>query len=306
MRKFLLHSALFLTLVLGSMVYVFYQADGYTDPFYARFTSPRQSSLILGTSKAAQGIRPDILNRTLQDSIYNFAFTIAHSPYGPAYLKGIKRKLSEGTDDGIFILAVDPWSIADAHADPNDENQFDENKSFLNRLQTVSSQPNIPYLVSYYKNSFAKIFDRDSVAFLHHDGWLEINTRMDPKTIEIRIENKAESLNERKNRYHLSETRLSYLYKTVAYLQKRGKVYLVTLPVHPTLTKFDKAIIPNFEDLMYELSRQTGAPFLDLSMENEDYTYTDGIHLYKDSAAEVSSIITSWIKLETQQYGISK
>jgi len=301
LKKFLLHSALFLTLVLGSMVYVFYQADGYTDPFYARFTSPKQSSLIIGTSKAAQGIRPNVLNKTLPDSIYNFAFTIAHSPYGPAYLNGIKRKISKETSDGIFILAVDPWSIADAHADPNDENQFDENKSFLNRLQTISSQPNIPYLVSYYRNSFAKIFDRDTVAFLHDDGWLEINTRMDPKIIEIRIQNKVESLKERKTRYQLSETRLSYLNKTIAYLQERGSVYMVTLPIHPELTELEAAIIPNFKDLMYKLSRETGAPFLDLSQENQDYIYTDGMHLYKDSATEVSRKIASWIKLESQQ-----
>ena len=283
------------------MVYVFYQADGYTDPFYARFTSPKQSSLIIGTSKAAQGIRPNVLNKTLPDSIYNFAFTIAHSPYGPAYLNGIKRKISKETSDGIFILAVDPWSIADAHADPNDENQFDENKSFLNRLQTISSQPNIPYLVSYYRNSFAKIFDRDTVAFLHDDGWLEINTRMDPKIIEIRIQNKVESLKERKTRYQLSETRLSYLNKTIAYLQERGSVYMVTLPIHPELTNLEAAIIPNFKDLMYKLSRETGAPFLDLSQENQDYIYTDGMHLYKDSATEVSRKIASWIKLESQQ-----
>ena len=283
------------------MVYVFYQADGYTDPFYARFTSPKQSSLIIGTSKAAQGIRPNVLNKTLPDSIYNFAFTIAHSPYGPAYLNGIKRKISKETSDGIFILAVDPWSIADAHADPNDENQFDENKSFLNRLQTISSQPNIPYLVSYYRNSFAKIFDRDTVAFLHDDGWLEINTRMDPKIIEIRIQNKVESLKERKTRYQLSETRLSYLNKTIAYLQERGSVYMVTLPIHPELTELEAAIIPNFKDLMYKLSRETGAPFLDLSQENQDYIYTDGMHLYKDSATEVSRKIASWIKLESQQ-----
>jgi len=300
-KKFLLHSVLFLTLVLGSMLYVFYQADGYTDPFYARFTSPKQSSLIIGTSKAAQGIRPNVLNKTLPDSIYNFAFTIAHSPYGPAYLNGIKRKITKETSNGIFILAVDPWSIADAHTDPNDENQFDENKSFLNKLQTISSQPNIPYLVSYYRNSYAKIFDRDTVVFLHDDGWLEINTRMDPKIIEVRIQNKAESLKERGTRYQLSETRLSYLNQTIVYLKERGSVYMVTLPIHPDLTKLEAAIVPNFNELMYQLSRETGAPFLDLSQDNHDYIYTDGMHLYKDSATEVSRKIASWIKLESQQ-----
>lgn len=287
------------------MTFVFYQADGYTDPFYARFTSPAQSSLIIGTSKAAQGLRPDVLNKTLPDPIYNFAFTIAHSPFGPAYLNGIKQKLSQSdiAKRGIFIVTVDAWSISDANVDPNDETQFDENKSFLNKLTTVSSKPNIPYLLGFYKNKFAKIFDRDTVAYLHDDGWLEINTRMDAKTVGIRIQNKAESMKERITRYQLSETRLSYLHKTITYLQERGSVYIVTLPVHPELTKIDAAVIPNFKELMYKLSRETRAPFLDLSQENKDYIYTDGIHLYKDSAALVSDKIGSWIKQESHQYG---
>jgi len=301
-KRFLLHSVLFLTLVLGTIAYVFYQADGYTDPFYARFTSPPQSSLIIGTSKAAQGLRPDVLNKTLPDSIYNFAFTVAHSPYGPAYLNGIKRKLSEvdTTKNSIFIVTVDAWSISDANEDPNDETQFDENKSFLNKLTTVSSKPNIPYLVGYYKNNFAKIFDKDTVAYLHDDGWLEINTRMAPAVIDIRIQNKATSLQEKKNSYQLSKTRLSYLYETIEYLKKRGEVFVITLPVHPELTELDTAVIPEFTELMYTLSRDIYVPYLDLSHENAAYTYTDGIHLYKDSAREVSERVARWIKLESR------
>lgn len=302
MRKFLLHSALFLFLVLGTIFLVFSQADGYTDPFYARFTTPRQNSLIVGTSKAAQGIRPDELKKVLKDhSIFNYAFTVAHSPYGPAYLKGIQRKLSEETTNGIFIVTVDAWSIADSGEDPNDETQFDENRSFLNKLGTVSTKPNVPYLLSYYKNSYAKIFERDPIAFLHNDGWFEISAKMDAKTVEHRIINKAESLKKKRKEFRLSQTRLSYLYKTIAYLQGHGEVYLVRLPVHPSLTEVDNAVIPNFEDLMSELTQQTGAPYLDLSGENKNYIYTDGIHLYKDSATEVSKRIALWIEQESQQ-----
>lgn len=302
MKKFLLHSALFLILVLGSIIAVFYQADGHSDPFYARFTSPPQSSLIIGTSKAAQGLRPDILNKSLSDSIYNFAFTVAHSPYGPAYLNGIKRKLSEvdSIRNGIFIVTVDPWSISDANDDPNDETQFDENKSFLNNLTSVSSKPNVPYLIRYYKNNFAKIFDRDTVAFLHDDGWLEINTRMSAPIIEQRIQNKAVSLQEKKTRYQLSKTRLSYLYETITYLKERGDVFVITLPVHPDLTELDMSVVPDFTELMFTLSRDLYVPYLDLSYENSEYTYTDGVHLYKDSAREVSERVARWIKLEAR------
>ncbi len=278
------------------MYWIFSEADGYTDPFYVRFTTPQQHSLIIGTSKAAQGLRPDEFKKVLKDhSIFNYAFTVAHSPYGPAYLKGIKRKLSEKTTDGIFIVTVDAWSIADTGEDPNDQTQFGENKSFLNRLETVSAKPNIPYLLSYYKNSYAKIFERDTIAFLHDNGWFEISANMNAEIVDQRIKNKAESLKKKGEKFRFSQTRLDYLYKTIAYLQEHGEVYLVRLPVHPNLTEVDNAVIPEFEDLMSKLSQKTGVPYLDLSGENENFTYTDGIHLYKDSAAEVSKRIALWI-----------
>lgn len=61
------------------------QADGYTDPFYIRFTTPKQNNLILGTSRAAQGLQPDVFKDILETDVYNYAFTVTHSPYGPTY-----------------------------------------------------------------------------------------------------------------------------------------------------------------------------------------------------------------------------
>jgi hypothetical protein len=297
MKKFLVHSSLFFILISVSLLIVFYQADGYSDTFYVRFTTPKQNSLILGTSKAAHGIMPSELLKVLpDDSIFNFAFTIAHSPYGPAYLKGIKRKLLEDTRNGVFIIGLDAWSIADSSEDPNDESQFDENKSFLNKLGTVSSKPNIPHLLSFYKNTYAKIFKRDTIAFLHDDGWLEVKTDMNEDVVARRIKNKIERQIEKKKSFRFSKTRLSYLYETITYLQEKGEVYLVKLPVHPDLLRVDDDVVPNFDELMIRLSKDTSAPYYDMSDENENYQYVDGIHLYRDSSKEVTKKIALWIK----------
>lgn len=297
MKKFLVHSSLFFILVSVSLGIVLYQADGYSDTFYVRFTTPKQNSLILGTSKAAHAIMPSELLKVLpNDSIFNFAFTIAHSPYGPAYLKGIKRKLSEDSKDGVFIIGLDAWSIADSSEDPNDESQFDENESFLNKLRTVSSKPNIPYLISFYKNTYIKIFKRDTIAFLHDDGWLEVKADMNEDVVARRIKNKVKRQIEKKKSFHFSKTRLSYLYETITYLQERGEVYLVKLPVHPDLLMSDDSVVPNFNELMIRLSQDTSAPYYDMSGENENYQYVDGIHLHSDSGKEVTKKIALWIK----------
>ena len=44
--------------------------------FYLRFTSPKHNSLIIGTSRSAQGIHPNIIDSILNlediNSIYNY------------------------------------------------------------------------------------------------------------------------------------------------------------------------------------------------------------------------------------------
>ena len=87
-------------------------------------------------------------------------------------------------------------------------------------------------------------------------------------------------------------------YETIAYLKERGDVFVVTLPVHPSLTELDLAVVPEFTELMFTLSRDMYVPYLDLSYENTTYTFTDGVHLYKDSAREVSERVARWVKLE--------
>ena len=91
MKKFIVNICLFLIIVLLTILGVFWQADGKTDPFYLRFTTDKQNSLILGTSRAAQGLLPEVLNSKLnRDDFFNYSFTLGHSPYGPTYLKSIK------------------------------------------------------------------------------------------------------------------------------------------------------------------------------------------------------------------------
>ncbi|MEL6813008.1 MAG: hypothetical protein AAFP76_16915, partial [Bacteroidota bacterium] len=220
MKKFLLHSALFVVLILSSIGAIFYQADGYSDPFYIRFTSPKQNSLILGTSKAAHCFQPSELKSLLPDhSLLNYSFTVAHSPYGPGYYKSIKRKMKKDAANGIFIVTIDAWSIASDGEDPNDESLFPENKSFLYNLETVASKPNVPYLLHWYRKNYLKFFERDPVAFLHDDGWLEINAPMDEDIVVQRLQNKSKELTEKREKFQFSETRLSYLYQTIEFLQ---------------------------------------------------------------------------------------
>ena len=45
---------------------------------------------------------------------FNYSFAIGYSNYGADYYNSIKKKLDPDAQNGVFILAVDPWSIAGA------------------------------------------------------------------------------------------------------------------------------------------------------------------------------------------------
>jgi hypothetical protein len=185
MRKLLLRVALLLGAVglLGGLGLWLGLRRGYVDAFYARFASPPAGSLVLGTSRAAQGIKPGVLAARLsgryQGPWLNYAFTLAESPYGPGYLSSIRRKLAPGTQHGLFILAVDPWSLSMPKkallAKPL---AYPEANSMVSQLRSVSQNPNFDYLAHYLHKPFYQLLLNANTAHvierLHPDGWLEI------------------------------------------------------------------------------------------------------------------------------------
>lgn len=310
MNKFLIKTILFVLLLLITILFVFSRADGYTDPFYLRFTTPQQSSLILGTSRAAQGIQPQTLNKFLKrNDIFNYSFTIAHSPYGPAYLNSIKKKLNHDTKNGIFILTIDPWSISSQGENPNDTCNFREQNLVIGKLRWVNMNPNIPYLMKYYNEPYKKLIFNPitsintnnnvwtDIMYLHRNGWLEITIQMDSASVSERIKGKIKAYKEQilpLNKY--SSKRLKYFIKTIDFLKDHGEVYIVRLPIHPQMMQLDDSLIPEFDEIMTKISSDKNVPYLNLTNKNETFRYTDGNHLYKDSGAIVTKLISDWIQ----------
>ncbi len=298
MKKFIINTGIFTILVILTIIGVFYQADGKTDPFYDRFTTNKQSSLILGTSRAAQGILPDILNSELnRNDIYNYSFTISHSPFGSIYLKSIKAKLDIGETDGIFIITVDPWSISSKTVDPNDFLNFREVDLSLGQVSFVNYHPNFEYLITTYGSQYLDILIGGSDnMILHKNGWLEVTVEMDSMNVAERLKNKVDNY-ENKNLpiYNFSTYRYNYLGKTISYLKNYGKVYLVRLPLSPEIFEIEKKLISDFDLKMKNLSAEYKTPYFNLTNRNHNFQYTDGNHLYKESGEEVSLLISRLI-----------
>lgn len=301
MKKFIFKTILFLTLLLTSFIVIIAQADGYTDPLYLKFTTPKQQHLILGSSRALQGLKPDVIEKETGIQFYNYAFSIMVSPFGKTYLNSIKNKIKKGKNKGIFILTVDPWVLASQTENPNDSLSFRELNLCLGNTLVVDVKPNFTYLLNNLKGEYYTVFTRKyTEAFLHDDGWLEVSIDMDSIANEQRVDSKYEFYKDvmlPKMKY--STLRYEYLKKTIDLLNEYGDVYLVRLPVHPKIMELDTKLIPNFNTLIEDL-KPFAKGYLDLTSRNKEFKYNDGNHLYKTDATKVSIIVANWINTKSK------
>lgn len=287
MYKYIIKVLGFGALVGISMLAVFSMADGTTDALYHKFTTPRQQALILGTSRAAQGIQPRILDSILDRSdVYNYAFTIPSSPYGEIYLQSIKRKLDTTTVDGLFVLEVNPWTFSEVRHPKTHEPLITETNNFIHNTTHVTQDPNLQYLIRSYKEKYINILKNKNrkgayqTFFVEDDGWLRVTIESDMISTELRTKNKLETYHERLEKYQgPSEYRLLSLENTIAYLQDFGKVYIVRLPVIEGMLAIENELYPDFNQDMERIALSYNIPYLDFTTLHEKYKYTDGNHL---------------------------
>ena len=299
MGRFFIKLFIFLALCYSSIHWISSRADGNTDNFYLKFTTPPKVSLILGTSRASQAIMPSILNSILKnEDMYNFAFTGDNSPYGKAYLTCIKRKLKSNSKNGLFILSVDPWSISCNAEEMLNPNSFKENNLILS-TPLVNLQPNIFYLFKFCDHKYSLLRTKSnskSSMFLHDDGWLEVNISMKENEIKKRTDAKIARYKTFYKETYFSKIRFDYLVETIKYLQLKGKVYLVRLPISKEMKQIELALQPNFDAKMDSVSRKYNIKYINFINDNHEYNYTDGNHLHKSSGAEISKKIALIIK----------
>ena len=269
-------------------------ADGYTDPFYLRFSSKKQQNLIIGSSRAAQGIQPETLKSITNKKFYNYSFSNLHSPFGETYLNAIKYKLNKRSKEQIFIICINPWTLSSICDNPENESEFRELKAELASTMFFNLKPNFFYLLKNYPKSFYQLLIKDKHMYLHKNGWLEINIEMDSTSLNNRLNDKIIMYQEHSLNFTFSSTRNNYLLNTISYLKEYGKVYLIRLPIHNKIMKIESHTFPYFEDSIKN-SIEISNGYLDLTNLNSKFTYTDGNHLSEKSGEKVSKIIGNWI-----------
>ena len=313
MKLFVRHIILFLSIVALLHLGLAFIADVTTDDYYLKFSSPKQSSLILGTSRAKQGIIPSVLSSSIENSnlsIFNFSFTLKSSPFGLVYYNAIKQKIDLESKDGCFIVTVDPWSLSKKISDVN---KTPDSLSVLFGISDFTSQPNFKYLFKQFPHGWGRILlnriekpilkyyssQLDSsltgaFSMLDNDGWLDVYTPLDSAFVKRKEAEIFESYRNKSIYQTGSESRIEYLDTIVEFLSNQGDVYVVRLPVHKKMLSIEQQYMPDFNNkISNALLKSKG--YLDFSTLDNEYSYTDGNHLTKTSAKEVTQHIGEWI-----------
>lgn len=295
MKTFIESIIFFTILTLILVVSLFFIIDyyGWSDWAYKRFRTSGEKSLILGTSRAAQGIQPAIINEQLAGfgfylPIFNFSFTGTASPYGELYYRAIKKKIGNGTyNNGLFLLSVDPWGLSFNNED-NDGQLREYNRCLAD--VDVYMKPNIQYMIKYLSPlSFNKSM------FLHDDGWYELDVPMDSISLEKRILNK-------KKEYSTvsiirSEYRLEWLSKTIKFLKSKGSVFLCRIPSSKYFIDIENKLWPDFDKDMKIISERENVPYISLINSYRYYRTIDGQHIYREDGKLLTKEICDSVKM---------
>ena len=298
MRGFLFKIGIALLIAAAFHLAAGFMADGTTDEYYGRFTTDQQRSMIIGGSRAAQGLHPSVFNERVEQvryegPLYGFAFTIAHSPYGPTYLHAIEAKLDTTARHGLFIVQVDPWLLSSVPDSATGEEQLIEEENALGEQLSWNCRPNYEYLTRYWDRGWGALGhwpmgDPDTSAVLMPDGRLDLHVDMTPAMIKGRTDRKlAIYRDEYLPGRSLSPTRFDYLRRIVELLKKHGTVCLVRLPVGPEIASVEARFAGDLPQRVRALATEEGVHFLDMDTMT-GVGFTDGNHLDLASGLKVS------------------
>lgn len=292
------------------VVYSVYLLKKNHNDYYERFSSPQQKAFILGSSRAAS-IDPQVLDSILAPSFphlkfFNYAFTWAHTPYGPVYLTSIKKKLDPKTKNSLFILTVEPSAVMVDKFKDDDVQNYIENDKFISTLSNVTANPNIEYLLESYDLSITHELNaviRPSKNVMATTKILE-NGKSDIHLIkdfspEMRAKTNADKMREFDVRIaglKKSENRLKYLDETIKYLQKYGKVVLVRIPVSSVAYKIENKYYGDFDSKISIVAKQNMVNYINYNKVKHNFYWTDEVHLNHSSMNDFSKILGFTIK----------
>lgn len=293
MRRFVLELLFVLAIpILFVVISVLFWLNGYVDPYYLQISSPRQQSMILGTSRSSLGLVPCVFDSNGYQNVYNYSFTIADSPWGEDYYNSICKKLDTNGNNGLFVLAVDPFSVSSGVS--KDEEEIIP-KTMLSKISSVTASPNYEYIckmnVKPWRYLLILLHLEKKNFQLHNDGWYENLRLYDEKTEKVETKLKLKEYKSGFGNNKLSNHRMDYLKRTIQNLKSYGNVVLVRIPISSDLYEFECEYMPCFDSLMNSLSEQYQVKYFNFGQESGKYRTFDGNHLIPEDAKRFTQVL---------------
>ena len=300
MKDFLTKAILFFILTMVGLAFLLLKYGYFVDYFYEKFTTPKQTSLILGDSRSMQGIQPRIINQELKNDgydlpIFNYSFTIAQINYGKPYTESIKKKL-QSSSDGLFIVNVHPWLFTEREGDDLKNGIYSERSNPPYNMVFTNTNPNFEYFVRNFKYFHFRSIIKQT-AELHKDGWLEENNLpKDKESLQTWKNNQILLYKSFAKKWRKSTVRKNDFIKMVEFLQKNGKVILVRMPVDAKILNIENNFWHNFDEEIKIVSKQLNVKYINFLKYNKYKTY-DGNHIDKYGGVVFTKELCDSIKI---------
>jgi hypothetical protein len=252
------------------------------DPFYIKLLNKTDRGLILGDSRALQGMNPECL--TLPT--FNFAFTIGHSPFDDSYLKLIHKKVDTISKvKRHHIICVTPWSLIYPEKTDQDINPY-----FSEKLNLPFTNPNWEYILKFWDLSFVNSLKLlRSKSYTTNFGWNNQNIdsnelyREYPRRVIEKIQNYKSKY--KKQNLTIESHRVKNLINIISFLKKTGSISIVRLPVSKEMLELENQMFPKFKVLCNKISTDNNIHFVDLT--DFHIQTTDGNHIWGPEVSKV-------------------
>lgn len=283
MRKFIYKLAVFTLLILSILVLLLTQYASYIDYFYIKFTSSKQKALIVGDSRSFQGIQPSFfkgqIEKEFQLPIYNYSFTVAQATYGEAYLASMLKKIDPNTKNGLFILTVNPWLLAERENDDFEKGIYFETNLPPHNMDFPNMNPNFEYFFKNYNYFHFKAIAR-KITKVHKDGWMEDSTYPKDSIAAKKLKQiQIDLYNGFPKKWKKNDFRLQKLSKTITVLKKHGTVFLVRMPSSAPILAIENNFWVGFDADIHAIAKKNAVYYIDYTKKPNPYQSHDGVHL---------------------------
>ncbi len=253
------------------------------DNYYVKLKIEKTNSLIIGSSRASQGLNPNYLG---VENLKNFAFTNMNSPYGEIYSKAIKRKYKG--PGGTIIFEVNPFVFA------SNKNIFPREKDkTLDLFFAGTILENSAYIIQKSpKPLYRHLLQTSTRIKVHKNGWMEVLNTQDSVKRMKSTQKKIKSYETLAEEYVLDKYRVTEFEKLLNFCRKNNaNVLILRLPVASEIKELEDKNYPEFNNLMKDISHQFNCRYMDYSDSN--YEFNDGVHLTRESAIDFSKNINN-------------